>query len=76
MAVPEDVMMGMFTRTVGLECSDFSRPGEPFGSNWRGLAYSPREMLRRRYALIHSVKSDPRYSERALRRFFRIQREF
>src|SRR5271157_1005941 len=75
LAVPEDVMMGMFTRTVGLESTDFSLPGEPFGSNWRGLAYSPREMLRRRHALIHSVKSDPRYSERALRRFFKNQRD-
>jgi hypothetical protein len=75
LAVPEDVMMGMFTRTVGLESTDFSLPGEPFGSNWRGLAYSPREMLRRRYALIHSVKSDSRYSERALRRFFKNQRD-
>jgi len=74
LAVPEDVMMGMFTRTVGLESTDFSLPGEPFGSNWRGLAYSPREMLRRRHALIHSVKSDPLNSERALRRFFKNQR--
>lgn len=73
-AVPEDVMMGMLTRTSGLECTDFSSAGEPFASNYRGLAYSPREMLRRRHALIHSVKSDPQYSERALRRFFRVQR--
>jgi hypothetical protein len=75
LAVPEDVMMGMFTRTVGLESTDFSMPGEPFGSNWRGLAYSPEEMLRRGHALIHSVKSDPQYSERELRQFFKDQRE-
>ena len=74
MAVPEDVMMGMFTRTAGLECTDFSLPGEPFGSNYRGLAYNPREMLRRRHALIHSVKGHPQYSERALRRFFTARR--
>lgn len=74
LAVPEDVMMGMFTRTVGLESTDFSLPGEPFGSNYLGLAYSPREMLRRRHALIHSVKSDLRYSERSLRQFFKNQR--
>jgi hypothetical protein len=74
LAVAEDVMMGMFTRTVGLESTDLSLPGQPFGSNYRGLAYSPREMLRRKYALIHSVKTDPGYSERALRRFFRAHR--
>lgn len=73
-AVPEDVMIGMFTRTAGLESTDFSLPGEPFGSNYRGLAYDPREMLRRRHALIHSVKGHPHYSERALRRFFSPRR--
>jgi len=74
MAVPEDVMMGMFTRTAGLQSADFSLPGEPFGSNYRGLAYDPREMLRRRHALIHSVKGHPQYSERALRRLFTTRR--
>jgi hypothetical protein len=73
--VPEDVMMGMLTRTVGLESTDFSMPGELFGSNWRGLAYSPEEMLRRGHALIHSVKSDPQYSELELRRFFKHHRD-
>jgi len=73
-AVPEDVMMGMLTRTAGLQSTDFSLPGEPFGSNHGGLAYDPREMLRRRHALIHSVKGHPQYSERALRRFFTARR--
>lgn len=74
LAVPEDVMMGMLTRTVGLECTDFSLAGQPFGSNYRGLAYSPHEMLRRGHSLIHSVKSDPCYGEMPLRRFFRSRR--
>jgi len=65
-------MMGMFTRTAGLECTDLSLPGEPFGSNYGGLAYDPREMRRRRHALIHSVKGHPEYSERALRRYFSV----
>jgi len=74
MAVPEDVMMGMFTRTAGFECTDFSMPGEPFGSSYGGHAWDPREMLRRRHALIHSVKGHPMYSERVLRRFFTTRR--
>jgi hypothetical protein len=74
MVVPEDVMMGMFTRTAGLQCTDFSLPGEPFGSNYGGFAWDPREMLRRRHALIHSVKGHPTYSERVLRRFFTTRR--
>jgi hypothetical protein len=73
--VPEDVMMGMFTRTAGFECTDFSLPGEPFGSNYGGLDYDPREMRRRRHALIHSVKGHPQYPERALRRFFTARRD-
>ncbi len=52
-------MMGMFTRTTGLECTDFSAEGEPFASNYRGLAYPPRQMLKRKHVLLHSVKSDP-----------------
>jgi hypothetical protein len=74
LAAPEDVMIGMLTRTAGLECTDFSLEGQPFGSNYRGLAYSPREMLRRGHALIHSVKSDPCYTEKSIRRFFRGER--
>ena len=67
-------MMGMLTRAAGLECADFSLAGQPFGSNYRGLAYSPREMLKRGHSLIHSVKSDPFYSELPLRRFFLSRR--
>jgi hypothetical protein len=75
LAVPEDVMIGMLTRAAGLECRDFSQSGESFGSNYRGLAYSPAEMISRGHALIHSVKSDPLYSEPFLRQFFRSLRE-
>jgi hypothetical protein len=74
LAVPEDVMIGMLTRAAGLESTDLSRRGQPFGSNYRGLAYPPREMLSRKHALIHSVKTDPVYTELALRRFFKSTR--
>jgi hypothetical protein len=74
LAVPEDVMMGMLVRAAGLQSSDFSRRGEPFGNSCSGLAYAPREMLRRRHALIHSLKGDPDYTESTLRRFFRSHR--
>ncbi|HEY6343886.1 MAG TPA: hypothetical protein VIY49_20515 [Bryobacteraceae bacterium] len=74
LAVPEDVMMGMLVRAAGLESSDFSRRGEPFGSNWSGLAYAPWGMLRRGHTLIHSLKGDSDYTEWRLRRFFRTHR--
>jgi hypothetical protein len=72
--VPEDVMMGMYTRAVGLRSTDFSLPGQPFGNSYRGLAYSPRELVRRGYSIIHSVKSDPMFSERFIRGYFRRRR--
>jgi hypothetical protein len=74
LAVPEDVMMGMYARTVGLRSLDFSLPGEPFGNHHRGLAYSPREMVRLGYSLIHSTKGDVDYSESQIRGYFRARR--
>ena len=74
MAVPEDVMIGMYARTVGLRSLDFSLPGEPFGNHHRGLAYSPRELVRRGHSLIHSTKGDIDYSEWHIRRYFRARR--
>jgi hypothetical protein len=72
--VPEDVMMGMYTRAVGLRSMDFSRPGQPFANHYRGLPYPPRELVRRGHAIVHSVKRDARFSEREIRRFFRERR--
>jgi len=69
--VAEDVMMGMYTRAVGLKILDFSDNGEPFGIQYQGLAYSPSELLRRGHALIHSVKNDPSYTELEIRKYFR-----
>jgi hypothetical protein len=74
MAVPEDVMIGMYTRTVGLRSVDFSLPGQPFGNHHRGLAYSPPELVRRGHALIHSTKGDVEHSERYIRHYFRTRR--
>jgi hypothetical protein len=74
LAVPEDVMIGMYTRTVGLRSVDFSLPGQPFGNHHRGLAYSPVELVRRGHALIHSTKGDVEHSERDIRHYFRARR--
>jgi hypothetical protein len=74
LAVPEDVMMGMYARTVGLRSMDFSLPGEPFGNHHRGLAYSPRELVRLGHSLIHSTKRDSDYPESEIRRYFRARR--
>ena len=74
LAVPEDVMIGVYARAVGLRSLDCSAPGEPFGNHHRGLAYSPRRLVTRGHALIHSVKGDRRYSETEIRRYFQLRR--
>ncbi|MGC9949066.1 MAG: hypothetical protein ABSF64_22080 [Bryobacteraceae bacterium] len=74
LAVPEDVMMGMYARTVGLRSVDCSLPGQPFGNHFGGLAYRPGELVERGYALIHSVKRDLEHSESEIRRYFRARR--
>jgi hypothetical protein len=74
--VPEDVMMGMYTRAVGLRSMDFSMPGQPFANHYRGLPYAPRELVRRGHAIIHSVKRDAEFPENEIRRFFRDRRQW
>jgi hypothetical protein len=68
--VGEDVVMGMYCRSVGLALRDFSRPNEPFGVQNNGLPYSPSELSARNYSIIHSVKNDPRYTEAHIREHF------
>jgi len=68
---PEDVMMGMYTRAVGLRSENFVEPGEVFGVRYEGLPALPAELVARGYAIIHSVKNDPRIGEAEVRAFFR-----
>lgn len=70
----EDVMMGMYTRAVGLRSANYVRPGEVFGVRYQGLPALPADLLARGYAVIHSVKNDPRMGEAEIRAFFRRQR--
>jgi hypothetical protein len=74
LSVPEDVMMGMYARTVGLRSVDCSLPGQPFGNHFSGLAYSPGELVERGHAIVHSVKGDLEYPESDIRRYFRMRR--
>jgi hypothetical protein len=69
----EDVTMAMHARAVGLQVCDCSKPGQPFGIQYRGLAYPPEELVARGYSLIHSLKNDPHHSEEAIRAFFRTR---
>jgi hypothetical protein len=73
--LPEDVMIGIHVRAVGLEFADSVREGEVFGVRYQGLPDSPENLLAKRYAVIHAVKNDESYDEASVRAFFRADRE-
>jgi len=71
---PEDVMIGMYAKAVGLRHMNFVAPGEVFGVRYRGLPDEPGKLIERGYSVIHSVKNEPRMSEEKVRAFFRARR--
>jgi hypothetical protein len=70
----EDVMVGMFTRAVGMELANCVRPGEVFGIRYQGLPAPPADLVERDYAVIHAVKNDASYDEATIRAFFKARR--
>jgi galactosyltransferase len=71
---PEDVMIGMYTKAVGLKHMNSVAPGEVFGVRYKGLPDEPAKLIEVGYSVIHSVKNDPRMSEEKIREFFRRYR--
>jgi dTDP-4-amino-4,6-dideoxygalactose transaminase len=71
--VGEDMAMAMYAHAVGLRLDDFSRPGEPFGIQYKALPYTLDELVSYGYGLIHSVRNDARYAEQDIRAFFRTR---
>jgi hypothetical protein len=67
---PDDYVLAMYSRGVGLNIADFSGPGEPFGSQSTGLPFPMEELVARGHSLIHSVRHDKRADERTIRRYF------
>ncbi len=72
---PEDVMIGIYTKAVGLGYQSFVERGEVFGVRHRGLDDSPQGLLDRGYSVIHAIKNDANLSEDQIREFFRARRE-
>ena len=71
---PEDVMIGMYTKSVGLRHMNSVAPGEVFGVRYKGLPDEPKNLVNNGYSVIHSVKNDPRMSEEKVREFFQKRR--
>jgi hypothetical protein len=72
---PEDVMIGIYTRAVGMGFLGFVDNGQTFGVKYRGLPDTPQRLLERGYSVIHSVKNDPNATEDQIRAFYRGRRE-
>jgi hypothetical protein len=66
----EDVIMSMHVFSLGMQLKDRSEIGQTFGLHWKGLPFSPKQLLSRGYSIIHSVKNDPHYSENQLVDYF------
>jgi hypothetical protein len=70
----EDVMMGIYTRSIGMNFLSLTGIGKPFAIQYRGLPYPPAALLQRGHAIIHSTKNDKIYPEGEIRSYFREQR--
>ncbi len=73
--LPEDVMIGIHVRAVGLNFANNVNEGDVFGVRYLGLPDSPENLLAKRYAVIHAVKNDERFDEATVRAFFKADRE-
>lgn len=70
----EDVVMSLLCYACGLKASDFNREGQPFGVEM-GLPKTPKEMLNKGYAIIHSIKSADLILENSIRDYYRAFRK-
>jgi hypothetical protein len=71
---PEDVMVGIYTRVVGMNFRSFVDRNEAFGIRYKGLADTPEKLVERGYSVIHSVKNDANFTEEQIREFFKEKR--
>jgi hypothetical protein len=67
----EDLMMGLYTYAVGLQCGEFNRDGEAFGVQHIGLPDRPPNLRSRGYSIVHSLKSHGTCREEDVRAYFR-----
>ncbi len=70
----DDPILGLLVRRAGYRIAGHVDDGQTFALAWRGLPDDPERLAHRGYSIIHSVKNDPRFTEEAIRRYFRSQR--
>jgi hypothetical protein len=67
----DDIMLGIMARALGFELRDLHAV---FGLKHIGLADTPERLVERGFAVVHSLKNDPRYEEDDIRAFFAARR--
>jgi glycosyltransferase involved in cell wall biosynthesis len=70
----EDQIFGLFIYSVGMRHGDFATGSLPMGLRWRGLPCPPEILLARNKKITHSTRFFENLSEKAIRVYFREQR--
>jgi len=71
--IGEDVVMTIFCYACGLKAADFNQDGQAFGVEM-GILNQPKDLLKRGYGVIHSIKSSDPAVESSIRSFYRSMR--
>jgi hypothetical protein len=66
----EDVVISLYVKRVCKGFADFNGIGEPFGVSVKGSPFSPEEIVKRGYSIVHSIKSCGGCNESDTRLFF------
>ena len=73
--IGEDHLFAALLMSIGFKMADFATGNLPLGVRWRGLPYSPEELVERKKRIIHSTKSWQGRDEEDIRAFFRATRQ-
>lgn len=72
--VVDDVVLTIVCYAAGFFALDYNSPGEVFAVINTGLPDTPDALIRNGYAIAHSVKADPVWSESEIREIFSVHR--
>lgn len=70
----EDIVLSLYTCGAGLRLLGLAADGEPFAVQHYGLPDAPERLIKRGYAIVHSLKNDPKWTEQGYREFFQKRR--
>jgi hypothetical protein len=70
----DDVLFSFFMCSTGFKHGDLATDSKPMGVQWRGLPFSPKELVARGKKIIHSTRFYENLSEQQIRTFFRKRR--